>query len=288
VRVADVMADFRRHIGDESLLWLIETLLRGADGQSRTVGIDQGNAVSPVALLLRLHHVLSLPQPRDAADQDNPPRQFQYADNLVYICRSVSEGAQALQRARALLQPAGFTLKGEDGPPVNLKRQGAKVQILGFQVSYRNGRMRYGLGKKAWNNLEQRMVEAHSADNPGKAAVAAIRGWMAGYGPAFEDVMENSALERVRRTASRNGFRELGTEDEAKRWLCGARQRWLAAREGALRGHRAVLEHFQQDCAPRVGDLPSAAVAGEAAPSPGELSPGRLGSLSSTTARRRS
>jgi hypothetical protein len=62
VPIADSMADFRQHIGDADLLWLIEALLRGADGQGRTVGIDQGNAVSPVALLLRLHYALSLPQ----------------------------------------------------------------------------------------------------------------------------------------------------------------------------------------------------------------------------------
>ena len=61
----------------------------------------------------------------------------------------MTEGNQALQRARALLQPAGLSLKGEDGPAANLQRRGARVEILGFQVSYRDGRLRYGLGKKA-------------------------------------------------------------------------------------------------------------------------------------------
>ena len=247
VPIADTMLDFSQHVGDADLLWLIETLLRGAEGQDRSVGIDQGNAVSPVALLLRLHHVLGLPQPsQSAADQDSPPWQFQYADNLAYSCRSVTEGNQLLQQTRSLLQAAGLDLKGEDGAPVNLKRQGAKVEILGFQVSYREGRMRYGLGKGAWKNLEQRLEEAHMAGRPSTAAKAAIRGWFAAHGPAFEDVEERTVLEEVHRTASRAGFREMGREDEPIRWLREARQRWLAARESALGDQRAVLGHFQQ------------------------------------------
>ncbi len=243
VPTTDATTDFRQHLGDGDLLWLIEALLRGAKGQGKTVGIDQGNAVSPVALLLRLHYALSLPQSADsanAADQDNPPRQYQYADNLVYVCRSVSEGNQALQRARAILHPAGLSLKGEDGLPVNLKRQGARVEILGLRVSYRNGRLRYGLGKKAWRNLEQRLGEAQEADNPGMAAIAAVRGWLAAHGPAFEDAEECEVLERVCRTAAREGFRELGTEEGPIGWLREARQRWLAARSSTLDGVRST------------------------------------------------
>ncbi len=180
VRLADAVADYSRHISNNGVLWLIETVLRGNEGQARTVGIDQGTAVGPGTLNLRLHYALDLPQSvdsitTDAAGPGNPPW-YRWADNLTYLCQSVSEGNQALQRARALLQPAGFALKGEDGWPVNLKRQGASAQVLGFQVSYLDGRLRHGLGKKAWKNLEQRLEEAHAADNPGKAAMAAVRG----------------------------------------------------------------------------------------------------------------
>jgi hypothetical protein len=282
VPIADVMADFRQHLGDRDLLWLIEALLRGAKGQERTVGIDQGNAVSPVALLLRLHYALSLPQLVDtidsttnAADQDNPSRQFQYADNLVYLCRSVTEGNQALQRARALLQPAGLSLKGEDGPPVNLKRQGTRVGILGFRVSYRDGRLRYGLGGKAWKSLEQRLAEAHGAADPGRAAVAAVRGWLEAHGPAFEDAEECEALERVRRTAARMGFRELDTEEGLMGWLREARQRWLAARSSALEGNRSTAA---QNGEPSRGGRPAGAGSSGVAPTGSALQAAPVGS----------
>jgi len=241
VPVADVIADFRQHLGDEDLLWLVEALLRGAEGQNRTAGVDQGNAVSPVALLLRLHHALGLPQPADsagAADPGNPPRQnqFQYADNLVYVCRSMTEGNQLLQRDQALLQAAGLDLKGEDGPPVNLKREGTRAEILGVEVRYGGNRLGYGLGKGAWNDLEQALERAHRAPDPVLTAKAVVQGWITAFGPAFEDVSERAALDGVKRAAARMGFRELGTEEELVGWLRRARQRWLEARGSALRG----------------------------------------------------
>jgi hypothetical protein len=38
-------------------------------------------------------------------------RFFRYADNLAWVCRSMSEGHQALRHARQRLEPAGFALK---------------------------------------------------------------------------------------------------------------------------------------------------------------------------------
>ena len=166
----------------------------------------------------------------------------------MYVCRSVTEGNQLLQQARSLLQTAGLDLKNEDGTPVNLKRQGAKVEILGFQVSYQDGRMRYGLGKKAWKNLEQRLEGAQEAANPGKAAIAVVRGWLSAYGPAFESEAEDRrVLEGVRQTAARAGVRELGKEAELLGWLRGARQRWRAIRERVL-GPLGSQEALNSNC----------------------------------------
>jgi hypothetical protein len=258
VRIANAVADYRRHIGSNEALWLIEAVLRGSKGQTHTVGIDQGTAVGPGTLNLRLHYALDLPQIANsavAAGPGNPPWN-RWADNLTYLCRSVTEGNQALQRARALLQPAGLSLKGEDGPAVSLKRRGARVEILGFQVSYRDGRLRYGLGKKARKNLEQHLAEAHEAADPGRAATEAVRGWLAAHGPAFEDAEECEVLEGVHRTASRMGFREIGMEEGPRGWLREARQRWLAARSSALKG---IVGTEAQSGRPFGGERPAGA-----------------------------
>ena len=241
VPIADAMEDFRHHIGDSDVLWLLEAVLRGSEGQTHTTGVDQGSAVGPVTMNLRLHHALDLPQSQDAATPGNPPW-YRWADNLTFLCQGVYEGQSALQRARELLQPAGFTLKGEDGPPSNLKRQGAGVQILGFRVSFGNGRLWYGLGRGDWRDLDQTLERAHKMPDPVQAAKAAVQGWLTAFGPAFESVEACAVLEGVQRVAARNGFRELGKEAELAGWLQGSRQRWLTARGSALRaeGHEGT------------------------------------------------
>src|SRR5205823_4356755 len=148
-----------RHITDSSLLSLIEVVLRGNDG-SRQRGIDQGSPYSPTALNVRLHHAHDL-----GFVPGHHPSWFRYADNVVYLCQYVSEGNQALEHATSLLEKAGLSLKGKDGPPVDL-RQGQKTQLLGFTLRHRDGRAEYGLGGEAWEGLEQDLVKAHEAVDP--------------------------------------------------------------------------------------------------------------------------
>jgi retron-type reverse transcriptase len=88
--IADVVSAFSRHVSDPRTLELVETLLRGHESE-RSIGIDQGNPLSPLALVLHLSHVLGPPQ----VGPDDPPR-HEYADNLVWPCRGVLDSRQAL------------------------------------------------------------------------------------------------------------------------------------------------------------------------------------------------
>ena len=88
VPIAPLMETFAEHIVDESLLQLVETVLRGGEDRDRAVGIPQGSPLSPLALNVYLHHAHDLPL---EADVTFPPF-FRYADNLVYLCEGVPEG----------------------------------------------------------------------------------------------------------------------------------------------------------------------------------------------------
>jgi retron-type reverse transcriptase len=142
VRIADLLADHRTHVPDCSLLALIEVVLRA--GESRERGIDQGSSYSPTALNVRLHHAHDL----DLHQDRTFPPWFRYADNLVYLCLGVSEGHQAWEKARYLLTPAGFSLKGKDGPPAD-RRQGQQAPLLGFCLRRKKDELSYDLGKDA-------------------------------------------------------------------------------------------------------------------------------------------
>jgi hypothetical protein len=214
VVIGDVLADHARHVQDESLLSLVEVVLRGGDGK-RQRGIDQGSPYSPTALNVRLHHALDL-----EADQGHKP--FRYADNLVFACRDVSEGHQALLQARQLLEQADLTLKGEDGPPRDLQR-GETAQLLGFTLSQKDGALHLDLGQDAWARLEQALVKAHETDNPAATATSVVTSWVTSWGPAFESLRDDP-LTRVLDTAADIGFREVISQTElTARW----RDSWL-------------------------------------------------------------
>jgi hypothetical protein len=228
VVIGDVLADHARHIQDQSLLGLIEVVLRGSDTK-RQRGIDQGSPYSPTALNVRLHHAFDL-----EADQGHHP--FRYADNIVFACRDVSEGHQALQQARQLLEQADLTLKGEDGPPRDLQR-GETAQLLGFTLRQKDGELHLDLGQDAWARLGQALVKAHETDNPAATATSVVSSWVTSHGPAFES-MRDDTLVRVLDTAADIGFREVISRQELmERWR-DSWTRWRVLRQTIQRNNQ--------------------------------------------------
>lgn len=226
VNINQVMADHRLYIPDPELLRLIEIVLRGGD-PNKKVGIDQGSPYSPTALNLRLHHAHD--KIFDAYPSNPPWRR--YGDNLVYMCQSVPEGIQVLNRVREQLKPTGLTLKGVDGQPRDLLN-GDKVQFLGFQFSCRKaGELRLELGPDAYTKLHQHLEEAHEAVNPPRTAQAVIRGWMAANGPALGDEVRDVVFSNSLRMAIQIGFREIASREELMKWMDHAYQGWLSYRE---------------------------------------------------------
>jgi retron-type reverse transcriptase len=230
VPIAAALQCYQRYIHDAELLWLIETTLRGHDGSARTVGIDQGCPLSPLTLNVLMHHILD--QPLSAAGLGYPVW-YRYADNLAYLCRTATDARQAIQRARDLLTGTGFFLKGEDGIGLDLKRTGAKVQLLGYSLQLVQNHLQIGTGNKAYMGLEKTLAMAHLANIPSLAANTAIQGWLAAIGPAIESVRSCELIERVRQIAARYGYRELGPIAAMEHTLGEAYQRWTSYRAAA-------------------------------------------------------
>jgi hypothetical protein len=237
------------------------------------VGIAQGDPLSPLLLNVRLHNAHDVPMTEavdhanpdapgtGAADHANPddpgtgavdrPPWLRYADNICYLTRSETEGTRILDRARRLLGPAGHTLKGEDGPPVDLRT--GEAQLLGFTLSLRDNRLHLGPGEASWRQLARDLEQAHDAEDPPTAARRAVEGWLAGFGAAFES-SGTSDLERVHRVAAEQGFRELTAPGALRERINGSRRRWRAVRRTAH--HRHSQGHATGD--PPVGAAPPA------------------------------
>ena len=225
VSVAEALAVHRRRLASSRLLLTIESVLR-RDDPARAVGIAQGCPYSPLALNLYLHHAHDefAQSHAPGANPGTPTPWYRYADNLVYLCRDVQEGAEALRRSASWLGAAGLSLKGDPGVPVDL-RNGDQVELLGLILYRKQNQLRLKPGAGAWRGLKEALGRAvHPRPDPAVADLA-IKGWIAAYGPALERC--ESTVERILDLAARYGFREL-MPAETYRVECGkAFQRWI-------------------------------------------------------------
>lgn len=226
VVIDDAIADFHELVVDEGLRWLIETVLRGDDGASRTISIDQGSALSPATLNLRLTVCLDRPF---VADPDNPLL-HRWADNIVLPCSSVPEATLAIQRAHELLLPAGFRLKGDEGLPTNLRRSGAHRTILGYRVSVRDRQMHLGIPKTAWTRLRDSLDQAYLEQDPILLAGEIVQGWLLIYGMCLVGVDVRRVIRRVRHLVSSLGLREIGADADLGDAIERSRCQWEQAR----------------------------------------------------------
>jgi retron-type reverse transcriptase len=212
----------------ERTLALVEAVLRGHDRQ-RLRGIDQGNPYSPTALNVVLdgHHDKKITKVFS-----KQLLWWRYADNVAYLCQGMSEGGQALQEVGRLLGPLGMTLKGEDG--VKDLGRGDVARLLGFSLWWDGEILHPGVGPESFDQLCQRLGQAHVTPNPRRAALAVARGWVMAYAPAFED----GDVSRVLTATADCGFREGISRVLVGEWWRDARERWQRCRKRAGRRYR--------------------------------------------------
>jgi len=233
VTISHAVENYSRHVRDPELLRLIEVVLRGHD-QSRDLGIDQGDPLSPPTLNLRLHYCLDLPALGSA-----PPgttHRYRYVDNLVYQSRSVTEGREALQHDRVLLEQAGFQLKGEGSHPIELRRQGARVNVLGFVLSWNENGIQFSLNPKALRRLEETLEKVHEGPSPVDTARQVIHGWIEAQGPAFASGGAPEILDQIQRVAAHSGFREVGARRTLMDKVGRALYHWRTSRDAVIQG----------------------------------------------------
>jgi len=220
VRIVDAMRAVRRHLDDADLLNMIEIVLRGSEGEARTVGLDQGCPLSPSLFTQTVDLLLDRPY---AADPENPP-QLRFADNLAAASRDEPEALRAQQRTIELLNIGGMALKGPS-QPVDLRDERAQVEILGLIVSRKNGRLRLSVSPDAWTDLASMLEKAHLAPNPARTSSEAITGWVSAYGAAFEGE-DRDVIVDIQRIATRLGFHESCQEVNLRKTIRKARERW--------------------------------------------------------------
>lgn len=221
VPIDELIEIVRANITDQPLADLIACIARGHQGNNRKRGIDQGSPLSPVLLNLLLWERLDRPLSTGPA----PHLLIRYADNLAFLVKSVIEGEQALERTRELLRPLGMQLKGGERP-LNLRRAGAGVELLGFRIRAQGDDPCLEMSRSAWSGLREQLRKALRSPNPAWICNQAAEGWLAAQAPAFENADVYEVLRQLHRQASRVGVWELDSKGELESTLEQAMTAW--------------------------------------------------------------
>lgn len=75
-------------------------------------------------------------------------------------------------------------------------------------------------------------------------AKAVVRGWIESFGPAFESQLETDTSVRILGIAADQGFREIASQEDLRRWCRKSHGRWEAIREEA---HRRLGSSMPED-----------------------------------------
>jgi len=255
VRVDAAMELLQQRTTHQEYLNLVQRLLTGPEEQN--LGIDQGSGISPLILLLVLHEFLDT----ELRDREDILFWWRYVDNLFILSQNMSQGEQAVQYARSLLDAAEMPLK-DDHSVIDLRKDSQFV--LGLDVSAKDGKVRYQVPEVAWEDLGTRLREAHEKEDPPQQAKAIVRGWTQFYGPAWHSLQgrrRSRTCHRITNMTAIYGFREISRETvirhmegAAKDWssLLGDMQHHSAsppAEDGDSTGSQAP------DC-PKTGPVP--------------------------------
>ncbi|MEW4529425.1 reverse transcriptase domain-containing protein [Maioricimonas sp. JC845] len=223
-RIDDVLDCHRNHDNQPDLLWLIETVIRGHEGPDHKQGLAQGSPYSPVAMELLLHTHLDAPLKRDATR--GTPLLLRYVDNLNIVCSSEREGHDILQTCRNRLAPLGFDLKGQDGPPQDIRDPKHSRTVLGLIPRWQNGQLTFLVPESAFDHLQEGLSSALVSSHPDQTAREVSSGWIQALGPALTNAARNEIIDRVIQMARKCGFTELLPKkllEDGRQ----ARQRWL-------------------------------------------------------------
>lgn len=211
----------------ERILAVMATVLNGGQ-QERERGVDQGSSFSPLALNILLHEIHDR-QIDHMLSKAQSGKWVRYADDIVYLTRTVASGKKTVEYAESQIAERGMHFKPSKNPTVNLRAR--TIEFLGMTIRVIDGKtVQFEVPKSAVSYLKQRLTEARCGPNPGRAAQKLLEGWVGYFAPvAYTDVIK-SAFQAAREY----GFVEVD-ESELERVQLAGQSKWLNVLEGNSR-----------------------------------------------------
>jgi group II intron reverse transcriptase/maturase len=213
----------RKHLPDDKVLQLIERLIRKRiNGKQTKQGVRQGGNLSPLMLNAYLHHFL------DRVWRQLHPHipLIRFADDILLLCRTEEEAAQAHQKLKHLLEQAGMPLKHSFEEALCNLAEGGKTDWLGYSIRYEHEELVVRVGTKSWKRLRRRLAECHEKPSASRRAVQVIRGWIAAQGPCYPFIDRDRAFDLLKSIAGKLTFDEMPSRERVKKLWQVAFARW--------------------------------------------------------------
>lgn len=173
----ELMEEIRRHIADSRVLELIEGFLKQGILEDLVLwsperGTPQGAVISPLLANIYLH-------PVDVVMEEAGYEMVRYADDIVVVCRSDTEGQEALGLIRRLTEARKLTLHPEKTRLVDSGAPGEGFEFLGyhFERGIRWPRKRSLKKLKDAIRSKTKRCNGHSMEATVEDINGTLRGW---------------------------------------------------------------------------------------------------------------
>jgi RNA-directed DNA polymerase len=149
----------------------------GRESGPATEGTPQGATLSPLLCNIYLN-------PLDHLMEESGLSMVRYADDLVILCRTEEEAANAMKLLAEWLEPAGLELHPEKTRTVDMSRQGEFFDFLGYRFKHtRKGKLGRFPSPKSEKRFREKLrpvtrrANGHSMDEIVRRCNRVIRGW---------------------------------------------------------------------------------------------------------------
>jgi RNA-directed DNA polymerase len=189
------LAEVAKHVADGRVLGMIEAFLKAGVMETTGAweevesGTPQGGVISPLLANLYLN-------PLDWLLAQSGLEAVRYADDIVVLCRTAEEAAQALAHIRQWLEAAGLELHVEKTRVVDMTAAGAHFDFLGYRFwRGKSGRLRRFIRPKSRQKLRERLkpLTKRSHGDSLEALIAKLnpilRGWYGYFRHASADAL---------------------------------------------------------------------------------------------------
>ena len=183
------------HFSLPALQHLAKQIIYGHEGlMDENTGVGQGSPYSPVLVESFLHRCFDTPLDAEIGADVSL---YRYMDNICMLVESHDVGTRAIEHAKSVLNPLGYSLKQEDDF-IDLRDDTHQTLLLGLIPKWRNEHIHFDISDKAFGRLDKALQDATHKNLPNLQVTSVISGWIAAYAPGLmTNTSRDESIDRI-------------------------------------------------------------------------------------------